>query len=853
MSHPPLLPAPHPHSTHTHNYRSQRRQRLPTGLYHRQRRQRKSRNNNNYVVNLSSKTLTRDTINLLSKGLGYAPVPAPPNRTGLNEDLEAFARRLRIAHRFRNSRRQGKKHPFKPKSQWAPPRASNPALEEYIEKTLAEEPEQKTPKPNLSRNEMKILLELGKNKDLVIKKADKGSCIVVQDRSTYVEEGKSHLADLSTYRPLDSDPTASIAKGIGEVVDSMKEAGYIDTYTHAYLYPSDRVRTQRMYFLKKLHKTPHGIRPIVSGCSGPTERVSSFLDHIIKPLVPTTPSYIKDSPHLISLIENTPIPNDAILATIDVSSLYTNIPQNEGTEACLDAIEAAEASLIPRNVLRKLFEIVLRCNVFSFDGQIYEQIQGTAMGTKMAPSYANLFMDRFEKAFLAQEPIQPLLWKRYIDDILCIWTGTRSELDSFLDRLNKAHRTLRFTWSISSERVEFLDLNLFKGGRFNTTNHLDMSTHFKKTNTFQYLHFSSSHPRSVFKGLVKGEAIRFLRSNTDAHTFYSTLHKFRGHLLLRKYPRDFVNRILDGITHDLRTSYIPSLSPSPSPSPSPAPSPSPTTIPRLVTTYSPHYTRLLQLLKQHWSLVQNDPSLSALFPTPPQLCYRRNPTLADTLVKAALPGSNRPTRGQVPPIPITRLDSRMMRCADKRCKVCPRAEGRCVLFSTVSNTPYTFHETFTCTDTSLIYCIVCNKCGKLYIGLTSNSLKVRFRAHRHFSETKRRVPLYRHFARKSHDFLRDHRIVPLEHCHPDALPEREAYWIRTLHTLIPHGLNSIYGKPYYPYDRTVFSLSLSSTDPPPPRTPPRDTDSSPLTAFTAISPQRHVTAHTLASAHTRGC
>ena len=189
-----------------------------------------------------------------------------------------------------------------------------------------------------------------------------------------------------------------------------------------------------------------------------------------------------------------------------------NIPQDEGTEACLDATEAVEASHIPINVLRQLFEIVLKWNVFTFDGQIYEQVQGTAMGTKMAPSYANLFMDRFERDFLAQEPIRPLVWKR---DILCIWTGTRTEL-----LLNKAHRTLKFTWSISDERIEFLDLNIFKGGRFNTTNKLDMSTHFKKTNTFQYPHFSSSHPRGVFKGLVKGEAIRFLCSNTDAHIYF---------------------------------------------------------------------------------------------------------------------------------------------------------------------------------------------------------------------------------------------------------------------------------------------------------------------------------------------
>ena len=41
-----------------------------------------------------------------------------------------------------------------------------------------------------------------------------------------------------------------------------------------------------MYFLTKLHKNPPGIRPIVSGCSGPTENISSFLDYVIKPLVP---------------------------------------------------------------------------------------------------------------------------------------------------------------------------------------------------------------------------------------------------------------------------------------------------------------------------------------------------------------------------------------------------------------------------------------------------------------------------------------------------------------------------------------------------------------------------------------
>ena len=67
----------------------------------------------------------------------------------------ALARRLRIAYRFRNSRRPGNKHPFKPKSQWIPPKA-NKMLEDYIEATIAEEPEERTPKPNLSMNEARI-------------------------------------------------------------------------------------------------------------------------------------------------------------------------------------------------------------------------------------------------------------------------------------------------------------------------------------------------------------------------------------------------------------------------------------------------------------------------------------------------------------------------------------------------------------------------------------------------------------------------------------------------------------------------------------------------------------------------
>ena len=103
---------------------------------------------------------------------------------------------------------------------------------------------------------------------------------------------------------------------------------------------------------------------------------------------------------MIALLETLRIPKHSLLVTIDVVSLYTSIPQHEGTQAPLEAIEAANASDLGRDVLQALFDIVFVGNFFRFDRQVYSQLVGTAMGTKMALSYANLFMDRFERSFL---------------------------------------------------------------------------------------------------------------------------------------------------------------------------------------------------------------------------------------------------------------------------------------------------------------------------------------------------------------------------------------------------------------------------------------------------------------------
>ena len=581
-----------------------------------------------------------------------------------------------------------------------------------------------------------------------------------------------------------------MSESIGRFIDDLHSQNYIDKHTHSFLKPPGTPRTQRMYFLKKVHKNPQGIRPIVSGCSGPTEKISAFLDHYLKPLVPLMPSYIRDSGHIISILESTPFPQDCLLVTIDVSSLYLNIPQDEGTSECLRSLENRDLMPLPKDIMQTLFDIVLKCNVFSFHTHIYQQIQGTAMGTKMAPSYANLFMDSLESSFLKDEPLQPALWKRYIDDILCVWTDSRESLEDFLHRLNSCHPTIHFTWTVSSEGVDFLDTRIYKGSRFQQTGILDVQTFFKPTNTFQYLHFSSSHPKGAFKGLVKGEAIRFLRSNSSQDNFKRTISTFRHHLLCRGYPKVFVDPLLSTVPYSLRNTYLqPPPNPNPYPNPNPNPNLNPIT-PRLITSYSPSLTNLYKTLTLHWDLIETNPALTLLF-SKPQLSYRKEKALSNHLVSAKTLGKPPPPTTDIP-LQISSKCYRVKPCHHALCATCPKLLSYHTITSLVTKHTYPLTDHFTCSSTNLIYAIICSKCSKIYIGQTSKTIRNRFRHHRAAAKEKRAWPIYRHFLSAGHDFDRDARILPLEQCAPHRLLSREIHWIKALNTTLPHGLNSQY-------------------------------------------------------------
>ena len=141
------------------------------------------------------------------------------------------------------------------------------------------------------------------------------------------------------FRPWDSrvqdgDITDTIQQRVTVYIERMFNDGYIDEKTKKYLVQTN-VKPGRFYILPYIHKTGNPGRPIVSSNSHLTERISQFVDYHINPLVPTLESHIKDTTDILNKPSNLGnLPNNAILVTLDVSSLYTNIPHNQRFDAC---------------------------------------------------------------------------------------------------------------------------------------------------------------------------------------------------------------------------------------------------------------------------------------------------------------------------------------------------------------------------------------------------------------------------------------------------------------------------------------------------------------------------------------
>ena len=201
-------------------------------------------------------------------------------------------------------------------------------------------------------------------------------------------------------------------------------------------------------------------------------KISAFVDTFLQPIMKEQQSYIKDTTRFINFIEGTRVPQNAIVVSMDVTSLYTNIPQEEGITTICHAYETFYTATppIPTHYLKEMPRLILQENSFQFNGKNFLQTHGTAMGTKTAVSFANIFMAKIETAIIDQHSAKPLVWKRYIDDMFSLWDTNREEINNFIEHANNYHPTIKFIADISDKEIIFPDTCIYKGARFKNKN-----------------------------------------------------------------------------------------------------------------------------------------------------------------------------------------------------------------------------------------------------------------------------------------------------------------------------------------------------------------------------------------------
>lgn len=215
-------------------------------------------------------------------------------------------------------------------------------------------------------------------------------------------------------------------------------------------------------------------------------------------------------------------------------SLFTKVPVKE-------SLNIIKSKLKPPNFIIDLIDHCISNTYFSFEDQIYKQIQGAPMGSPLSPVLANIYMEEFEQKALATSTLKPSLWLRYIDDIFVIWPHGQSNLNTFLTHMNNQHENIKFTIEIeTNNQLAFLDLMLYKKSNEELGHHLFR----KKTHTNRYLHADSHHHPSQIASVPITLAIRSkkLCDNLNLNDEMNNLHSA---LVQNGYSNYMINKYIN--------------------------------------------------------------------------------------------------------------------------------------------------------------------------------------------------------------------------------------------------------------------------------------------------------------------
>ena len=615
---------------------------------------------------------------------------------------------------------------------------------------------------NITIPQQQALKMLKSRDEIIIKPADKGGQIVLQDRANYVLEATRQLQDITYYRPLTQPMYLETQIMVRKLIDQMKRKHLITAKQAHYLYGPDLPRARLFYLLPKIHKPPENWtvpflvppgRPIVSDCGSESYRLAEFIDFYINPLSHSHPSYVKDTYTFVNKLKYLTVPENTFIFSIDVDSLYTNIDTPLGLKAVKKALDASPVLSRPDDFILQFLELTLTRNDFLFDKSFFLQTCGCAMGRKYSPAYADIYLADWEESAFLKCPLRPLVYFRYLDDIFGLWDKSEVDFNNFIQILNSHHPRIKLKHTFHLQQVPFLDTIVFFTEAKEGLKTLATKVYFKDTDRHSLLFSSSYHPRHTFSSIIKSQLIRFHRiCSLPHHVEEATRTLFQA---LR--PRGYSKRFLRTIKHEVAALFQlgrPDL---------PRINNTEHKLVPLVTTFSRQLGPLNQAIKQHFNSAKLH--TTPLAPFKMIMSYRRNKNLKDILVHTALNKT----------IPTT---------------LSPYFTNIKYISSRRSGAPV--WQTFTLLSYNLVYAVQCKLCKAIYVGETGATIKQRLYQHvYHIQKGTNPKLLYVHFVQHH---LSNFSLSGLETNASWSLLQRRAAerrWILRLSSTAPLGLNDV--------------------------------------------------------------
>ena len=481
---------------------------------------------NKVIFNFSNRILTDEEKELLSLGLDFC---LPPPKVKFFDHFLSFEK---ICNTVKNCNKYGNES-------WNSLLSRISVIANDSFKTCNREMKKLS---CFNSHQVRILENLKKDTNLIITRPDKGRGVVLLNKTDYDDKIFTILNDISKFKKLSIDTSTHILKledKLNRILRNIKSNIGDTIYNNIYASGS---RPGKLYGLPKVHKDNNPLRPIISSIGTFNYNLAKFLVPLIAPV--TKNEYtVENSTDFVNQITSLQFSEPVVMASIDVESLFTNVPLKETTEIITNNLMEINTSLygLTRNILLKLLNIVTSDSVFTFNGDLYAQVDGVAMGSPVGPSYANAFLCHFEKIWLDNCPTQfkPLYYRRYIDDTFLIFKDT-SHVNSFVEYMNLQHANIKFTSEIENEsKLAFLDTLVT-----NVNGHFSTSIYRKPTFTGLGLNFRSFTPKLFKLNSIKTLINRAYNICSSYSTFDLEMKYLHGYFLENSYLSSTFYKIL---------------------------------------------------------------------------------------------------------------------------------------------------------------------------------------------------------------------------------------------------------------------------------------------------------------------